>query len=234
MTSRHDRLLTVAAIALCGAVPARAWAAPPSSTPLALARRAGQVTGNPYAAQEIRFAFVATVGGAEKARRSYVYRPGEGKVSVTSEGKTVTLVRLARSDPSRAARAPEKHAATWRLHAPGVAPRRAAKAWHAFVNDSFWLWAPAKLSDRGVTLSSPTPGQLEVTYGNVGVTPGDRYRLYLDGTGRVSRWSYVLGNGRKGDWRWLDYKRFGSLLLSLRRVSKDGKAVIRFEAISVR
>ncbi|THH41480.1 hypothetical protein [Neolewinella litorea] len=59
-----------------------------------------------------------------------------------------------------------------------------------FINDSYWLVQPFKLKDSGVTLKyigqetdpqKARPSEvIELTFDEVGDTPGNRYRLYVD------------------------------------------------------
>lgn len=57
-------------------------------------------------------------------------------------------------------------------------------AWSRWCNDSFWMFAPFKIYDKGVTraLSNPEDAAhgLMVTYKSGGVTPGDAYLWLLD------------------------------------------------------
>jgi hypothetical protein len=58
-----------------------------------------------------------------------------------------------------------------------------SRAIRYFNNDSFWLVAPYKLNDPGVSLSSvkvPKGHGLLVTYTQGGSTPGDTYLWLLD------------------------------------------------------
>ena len=60
-------------------------------------------------------------------------------------------------------------------------------AWSYFCNDSFWLIAPMKAMDKGVTRSiveqEDGSEALMVSYGSGGVTPGDSYLWFLDEQG---------------------------------------------------
>ena len=68
--------------------------------------------------------------------------------------------------------------------APEVDEKAVNDAWSYFCNDSFWLIAPYKLFDPGVTRSivSSEDGKesLLISYGSGGVTPGDKYLWHLD------------------------------------------------------
>lgn len=70
-----------------------------------------------------------------------------------------------------------------------------------FINDSYWLVQPFKLKDSGVTLKykgSATDPQknrpsevIELTFSEVGDTPGNRYQLYVDQDNyRINTWQF--------------------------------------------
>lgn len=82
----------------------------------------------------------------------------------------------------------------------GSASQQARKqAYGRFVNDTYWLLAPLKVYDPGVNRSyladSSTAEHhvIHLSFGDVGMTPGDEYWLYVSKeTGRLERWAYHL------------------------------------------
>ena len=77
--------------------------------------------------------------------------------------------------------------------------RKLEEAYTRFINDSYWLLAPLKLFDEGVSRtfvpdsSDAEHDVIQLTFDGVGLTPGDRYWLYADReTGRLVRWAYIL------------------------------------------
>ncbi len=71
------------------------------------------------------------------------------------------------------------------------------RAYRAFINDTYWLLVPTKLFDDGVTRGTrpDTLGRhvLTLTFADVGLTPGDTYRLYANpDTGALEAWGFVL------------------------------------------
>lgn len=65
------------------------------------------------------------------------------------------------------------------------------QAWKYWVNDSFWLNAPAKAFDNGTTrkiVDYEGNKALLVMYGSGGVTPGDAYLWILDDNGLPKAW----------------------------------------------
>lgn len=73
------------------------------------------------------------------------------------------------------------------------------QAYRRHINDSYWLLAPLKAFDPGVRRSyvadSSTAEQdvIRLSFGDVGLTPDDRYWLYVDReSGRLERWAFHL------------------------------------------
>jgi hypothetical protein len=112
---------------------------------------------------------------------------------------------------------------------------RLGDAYGRFINDSYWLLAPLKVFDPGVSRGlAPDSGAavLTLAFGPVGLTPGDRYWMHTDGE-RLTGWSYALESGTVARWTWtdpvtLDTPR-GRLSLPTRKVKSDGTAVILTE-----
>ncbi|MCB0576642.1 MAG: hypothetical protein KDC61_18940 [Saprospiraceae bacterium] len=98
------------------------------------------------------------------------------------------------------------------------------KVW---INDSYWLLMPFKLKDSGVTLkylgesatdAGTTADLLQLSFQNVGVTPDNKYHVWVDKKTRlVSQWAYFE---KFGDEKprivnpWSDYKRYGGILIA--------------------
>lgn len=103
-----------------------------------------------------------------------------------------------------------------------------------WINDAYWLVMPFKLKDTGVTLTYlgedtlMTGGKcnvLQLTFKNVGVTPQNRYLVYVDlADNLVKQWAYFReATQDSADFvrLWDNYKRYGDILLSADR--SDGK-----------
>ena len=112
---------------------------------------------------------------------------------------------------------------------------RLADAYERFINDSYWLLAPLKLFDPGVhrnmahDSSDAESEVLRVTFENVGLTPGDRYWLRADSTGKLLSWSFLLEDGGENHYVWTDYEYVptpaGSLHVATRKQT-DGRAIL--------
>ncbi len=88
-------------------------------------------------------------------------------------------------------------------------------AYGAWINDMYWLTMPWKWMDDGVKLKylgpktrgGETYDVVELTFGKVGMTPGDMYNAYVSQkTHMMEHWEYTLQSKQKGswDWRWGD------------------------------
>ena len=99
--------------------------------------------------------------------------------------------------------------------------------YRAWINDSYWLVMPYKLKDSGVTLryrgleatEDGRPAEvLELTFKDVGVTPQNKYAVWIDQESRlVTQWAFYreatdAEPGFTGPWT--NWQRHGSILLS--------------------
>ncbi|MDX1546437.1 MAG: hypothetical protein R3247_05585 [Rhodothermales bacterium] len=114
------------------------------------------------------------------------------------------------------------------------------EAYGRFINDSYWLLAPLKVFDEGVTRtyvadsSGGAHDVLRLTFDGVGLTPGDTYWLYVNKeTGRLDRWAYVLERDPDAPprvWDWVDVQRLdtgaGPLFLATRKSRPDAPFAI--------
>jgi plasmid maintenance system killer protein len=108
---------------------------------------------------------------------------------------------------------------------------KAKKIW---INDSYWLVMPFKLKDSGVTLKylgeeteqNQTFQVLQLTFEKVGVTPENKYKVYVNSTTHlVSKWAFFRKNtDEKPEFEnvWSDYLPQGKILLSGNRGRTEG------------
>jgi len=100
----------------------------------------------------------------------------------------------------------------------------------AWVNDTYWLLMPYKIKDPGVNLSyageetidGKTYDKLALSFGQVGLTPGDRYTAYINReTGLMDRWAYILESmpkdGPPTAWLWEGWQKYGNIMLAPHR-----------------
>ncbi|WP_366183578.1 hypothetical protein [Flavobacterium ovatum] len=103
-----------------------------------------------------------------------------------------------------------------------------AKNW--WINDSYWLVMPWKLQDPGVTLTyvkteqlpdGNTADVLQMTFSAVGVTPENKYWVYVDQKEQlIKQWSYFKSFNDlepKFTLAWDNYQKAGNILLSYNR-----------------
>ncbi|MDH3217418.1 MAG: hypothetical protein OEN01_14225 [Candidatus Krumholzibacteria bacterium] len=122
------------------------------------------------------------------------------------------------------------------------------RAYRIFINDTYWLLFATKLEDPGARIGfvghdgkpeqDGSEGEFVVLHlffqENVGLTPGDQYWIYVTHEGQIVKWRYRLESGREGEYEWLDEKDCGmGVILSLRRVSADGKRAIVFPHVKL-
>lgn len=118
------------------------------------------------------------------------------------------------------------------------------KAYGYFINDSYWLLAPLKLEDPGVSVTLENQEDIEGTlcdvlhlnFDKVGITPGDQYWLYVDSkSGLVKRWKFLLQDSDEpGVFNWTTYKDLGGgLKLSTRKENINENNAITFPVASV-
>lgn len=103
------------------------------------------------------------------------------------------------------------------------------KAHSIWINDSYWLVHQFKLKDSGVTLKyggevriDPQGKRpchiLEMTFEEVGDTPGNKYRLYVDkATYRINTWQFFSSAGDEEpamETPWKGYLPYGDIVLS--------------------
>lgn len=111
---------------------------------------------------------------------------------------------------------------TVNLADPG-AGEQAKAAYARWVNDSYWLLAPLKLKDRGIHLADEGKKEMDgaerevlrLNFDQVGLTPSDQYRLYIDpGTKLVASWDYMPEPGKSAHGTWEAYQKSGGLTLA--------------------
>ncbi len=116
---------------------------------------------------------------------------------------------------------------------------RAKQIW---VNDSYWLVMPFKLKDSGVTLkytgeetldSGLNCKVIELTFSEVGFTPNNKYRLYVDTKDMlIKQWAFyqdATQDEPSAVWPWDNYQQYGNILLSADRSDGRGPKNVRVD-----
>ena len=184
----------------------------------------------------LRFDWAVERGGAEVFRVRHLWDRAEERARaewpVGEDSTAVVILDLAASTPA----APVGSAY---INGQPSAPEDSllATGYARWVNDSYWMVAPLKTFDGGVTRalaadsSGAGPGVLALSFGDVGLTPGDRYWMFADASGDLARWTYVLdGDTTVSTWAWSEPVTVdgpSGLVRFLTRKSKpDGTAIV--------
>jgi hypothetical protein len=163
-----------------------------------VAYRAVQASGGLdawHALPALRFEFGIERGGQQQvAARHYWDKAGNRYRVEWPGGGDTTYVAIFSSWPDSA-----------RVFAGGrplegrAAAAAVATAQRRTINDTYWLLAPLKLFDEGVTRtyipdsSDASTDVVRLSFDGVGLTPGDRYWLFVDkASGELERWTFVL------------------------------------------
>lgn len=101
------------------------------------------------------------------------------------------------------------------------------RAYALYINNSYWLVMPFKLLDPGVTLKhvgedttmeSAQADVLEMTFDAVGLTPQNKYRVWVDKEqGLITQWAFFRKSTDEAPTftrRWTGYKDYGKIKLA--------------------
>jgi hypothetical protein len=180
-------------------------------------------------ARYVRFDFRFMDNGAAKMERSHLWDKSTGRYrldSKTKDGKSsVVLMNLA-----------DRKGSVF-VDGKKLEGEPAAKglkdAYGSYINDFYWLAMPWKWTDQGVNLKylgqkpckSGSCEVVELTFGKVGLTPGDRYRAFVNPkTNLMEHWEYTLQSGNEGSWDW-EYVKTGGVMLASNHSDGKGKAL---------
>ncbi len=113
-----------------------------------------------------------------------------------------------------------------------------------WVNDSYWMFMPYKLKDTGVTLKYLGEGTmkngrpayiLQLTFEKVGVTPENKYHVYVDKeTHLVRQWEYFRKASDKKPTivaPWDNWKKYGNILLASDRGDRKHSDIGVFDTL---
>jgi len=231
-----------AALALVSVAPAPAAAASDPAA-VAIAERALESLGGREAwrgTRYLRFDWAVERGGKPVVRRAHFWDKWKGDYrleAASREGEPFVVVMNLKTREGRAwsgGRELEGEALKAQLE----------DAFGAWTNDTYWLLAPFKLLDPGVSLKlagseskdGKTWDKVELGFDSVGLTPKDRYWVWVDReTGLVDRWDYVLGGGDDPptSWTWEGWAEHGRIKLPNDHHVMGGDARIHFPVLSV-
>jgi len=211
------RLLTLLPVVFLAMLPVRAQESPEKAKQLAKDVWKASGGENWGKVKEMRFTFVVEQDGKPLNSAEHEWNVAAQTDRVKWKGKDVAV----------------------NLAAP--AQDEEGKAGYArWVNDSYWLLAPLKILDPGVNLAYEGSKEMDgtncevlhVSFAQVGLTPGDQYRLYIDpGTKLVKAWDYMPKADMVMHGSWEKYETFGGLKLATEH-NFEGK-MIRFADVKV-
>jgi hypothetical protein len=186
------------------------------------------------ATRYLRFAFVVEKDGAEVARRIHLWDRHAGRLRYEAKDKAGHAVLALLNVRTRDG---EAYRDGIRLE-PGEARSLLDEAYEAWINDTYWLLMPYKMRDPGVHLRSAGEATengnvydlVLLTFQDVGLTPGDRYRAHINRkTHLMDRWSYILQDqprdGPWTEWDWKGWRRVGGTLLCPEKVMAGKRSV---------
>jgi hypothetical protein len=154
-------------------------------------------------------------------RRTLLWDKWEGKVRIeNTDGSMIYLVDINNNTGKI------QQAGVEMVQADSIS-KYATQGKNIWINDAYWLVMPFKLKDSGLTLKHKGEGKtqdgqmadiLELTFESVGVTPQNKYLVYVDkNSGLVSQWDYYT-NASDAEPRlstpWKGYTQHGDILLS--------------------
>jgi hypothetical protein len=176
------------------------------------------------AARFVRFDFKVNIGGETKADRSHLWDKQTGRYRLEQKNRVV-LMNMA-----------DKQGTVYedgkKLEGPAAA-KAIEGAYGAYINDFYWLAMPWKWLDQGVNLrylgQKAQGGEncdvVELTFGKVGLTPGDRYQAFVSPKSHLmTHWDYTLQSGNKGSWDW-QYGEQGGVKLASNHTSPPDKSI---------
>jgi len=192
-------------------------------------------------ARQFQFDFVVVKEGQEVARFSHAWDRYTGDYRVTGVDKAGAPYAVYFNVNTKDGKAFVNDVPA----SPEESAKRVEGAYGRFINDTYWLLAPWKIFDPGVSLAydgeKPCPGGgvcdvLKLSFDNVGLTPKDVYWIWVARDGRQMRqWQYVLGGASEPPTTaaWNDWRKLGGVMLSLEKPMAGEPFVIRFDKVSV-
>lgn len=199
------------------------------------------------AAVELADSIMAAMGGRQSwdntrfiswnfGRRDLVWDKMEGRVRIESKPDSTTFLLNIHSMKGRVQIKGQE------LTEPDSLQKMLQKAKSMWINDSYWLVMPFKLKDSGVTLkylgedtiaNGVKCNMLELTFKNVGDTPENKYKIYVDlKDNLVKQWAYYKNAAQDSASQvspFDNYKKYGDILLSAERSNNKGPTNVRVD-----
>ena len=193
------------------------------------------------AAHFVRFDFKVIAGGKMVANNHHLWDRKDGRYrleTTTKDGKhEVALFNIGAYESNKEGLA----YLDGKILNGDAAKKSLEDAYGSYINDSWWLCMPWKWFATGVNLKylgAQTRGkesddEVELTFGHVGLTPGDMYHAFVSkDTHLMTHWEYVLQSHDKGSWDW-QYGDYHGVKLASNHISADHKASINMGDVRV-
>ena len=160
-------------------------------------------------------------------RRNWVWDKKTNRVRIESLKDSIIYLATISSDEGRVQVKGQE------LKDPDSLKKMLTKAKSMYFNDMYWLAMPYKLKDSGVTLKylgedtlkNNRYNVLQLMFQEVGDTPENKYKLYVDVKEKLVRyWSYYKDSRQDTanfTLPWDNYQKYGNILLSADR--SDGR-----------
>lgn len=168
-------------------------------------------------------------------RRDLVWDKFKGRVRIDSKpDSTIYLVNVNSGEGRVQIKGQE-------LTEPDSLAKMLKRAKSIWINDSYWLVMPFKLKDTGVTLNylgedtlqNESYEVIQLTFKDVGMTPQNKYKLYIDKNEKLIRYWCYFSDANKDTANftrpWDNYKLYGSILLSADRSDEGGPKNVKVD-----
>jgi hypothetical protein len=236
--ARISLLFGSLAVVLAVAEAPRAKAAPSGGDPkaVAIADKVMTALGGQKAwegTRFLRFDFAVDREGKAIVSRAHTWDKWTGRYrleGLTKEGDPYVVLMNLNTKEGDAWRKGKKLAGEERK-------KELEDAFAVWTNDTYWLLMPYKLHDAGCKLAlageekkgGKAWDKLFLTFDNVGLTPKDKYWVYVNReTGLVDKWDFVLKGENKppSTFTWEGWKSYGKIQLANDHVSAKDKVRI--------
>ena len=153
-------------------------------------------------------------------RRTHLWNKHTGDIRIESPDSELTIMMNINTEEGKVMMAGEE------LTNPDSLSKYLNRGKRIWINDSYWLVMPFKLKDSGVTLTyqredttflGTRADVIRMSFEGVGVTPENIYDVWVDfDTKLVTQWAYYqsIDSTEPRVFPWLDYQKFGDILLS--------------------
>jgi len=179
----------------------------------------------------VRFDFKINAGGTLKQDNAHLWDRKDGRYRIERTGKhEVDLFTIADYERDKSG---SVYVNGKKLEGD-EARKLLADAYRSYINDTWWLCMPWKWMATGANLKyvgtkargRETFDVVEITFGHVGLTPGDTYRAFVSHKSHLmTHWEYTLSPDspvalKKDSWDW-EYGDFHGVKLATNHIDPN-------------